>query len=98
MLELNPQVIAWLSVIANLLVQLTKGLVPEALKKWIPLILASILSLIGLSLAAYTGRDPVAGFVEGFFGACGAIGLYEMASALPGVGRLWTSDGWIKAK
>lgn len=95
MLQLDPQVIAWLAIIANLLVQLTKGLYPESFKKYIPISLAGLLMAVGLGLAWYTGRDVVAGAIEGFFAACSAVGLYEMAGAVPGVSQLFHSDGWI---
>ena len=95
MLTLDPAVIAWLAVVANLLVQLTKGLYPEPFKKYVPLLLAGALMAIGAGLALYTGRDLVVGVVEGFFAAMSAVGLYESAAVLPGVKNVFHSSGWI---
>jgi len=95
MLPIDLEVVAWLAVVANIVVQLVKGLLPEGAQKFIPLGLFVILVGFGLGLAAYIGRDLFAGAMEGFFGAASAIGLYEGLSSLPGVQKIYNEKGWI---
>ena len=95
MLPLDPAVIGWLAVVANILIQLVKGFIPEPGHRWIPLGLFVLMMPLGLLLALYTGRDLVVGLLEGFFGAASAVGLYELASSVPGVDRVFNGRGWL---
>lgn len=94
----DPQTVSLLGVVANLLTQLVKGLIPDPYKVYIPSVLAVVLMAIGAGLAAYGGRDIVAGLFEGLFGAAAAVGLYEVTSQLPGLQNVFHSAGWIGRK
>jgi hypothetical protein len=96
MLSLSAEVIAFLAAIGNVLVQAIKGLLPEAARPYIPVGLLVVMSLVGIAVAMYAGRDPVVGLFEGFLGAATAVGLYEGAAALPGLNRVYNEDGWIR--
>ena len=96
MLTLDPEVILFLAVVANIVVQLVKGFLPEDWAKWIPLGLFALMMPVGLGIAAYVGRDLVVGLLEGFFAAASAVGLYELGSSLPGVKAVMNSAGWLK--
>lgn len=92
---LESQVIALLSSVALIFTQTIKNLIPEGGRKWIPLGLLFVLTLLGLGLSMYMGRDPVAGVLEGFFGGAAALGYYEVGSNVPGVNRVVNSKGWV---
>lgn len=95
-MELDPRWIGLLAAIANVLVQLVKGLFSDGLKRWIPLLVIGVLGLAGLGLAAYYGRDLVAGALEGFFAGASSVGFYEIAKSLPGVQLAFNGNGWFK--
>ena len=95
---LESQIITIIAGIATTLTQLLKGLVDEAYKKWIPLVLAVVCTAVGVGLAFYYGRDPVAGALEGFFAFAGAVGFYELASVVPGANSAFNDRGWIAKK
>jgi hypothetical protein len=95
---LSSEVLALLSGVATVFTQLVKGLLPEKVKDWIPLILCVLLTGIGCALAVNYGRDPVAGALEGFFAFAAAVGFYEGASALPIVNKAFNGRGWIQKK
>jgi hypothetical protein len=95
MLGLDPGVIGFLAAIGNILVQAIKGLLPEGARPYIPVGLIAIMMVLGTAIALYVGRDPVVGLFEGFFGAATAVGIYEGASALPGLEKVYNSAGWI---
>ena len=92
---LDSNILALMSSIGTVFVQAIKGLLPDRAKAFIPVGLIALMIVIGLSLAFYYGRDPLAGALEGFFGAAGAIGIYEGANAIPGVKAVASSKGWI---
>ena len=90
--EIDSAVLTMFSSVAAVLVQLLKGLVNEAYHRFIPLALFVVMTPLGVALAAYTARDPVAGGLEGFFGFAGAVGFYQVAKTVaPSVvnGRGW---------
>lgn len=95
---LSSEVISLMSSITAIFVQMVKGLVPEKVKQYIPLILFFILVPLGVLLALYTGRDPVSGALEGLFGFASAVGFYETASRTPGVKAAFNGRGWINRK
>lgn len=92
---LESQLIALFSSVASIFTQIIKNLIPEGGRKWIPLGLLFILTLLGLGLSMYMGRDPVAGVLEGFFGGAAALGYYEVASNVPGVKEVVNGKGWV---
>lgn len=94
--SLDPEIIGLLAAVANIITQMVKDLIPEAGKKWIPLGLIVLLMGVGISLAGAYGRDLIAGLLEGLFGGASAVGFYEAANKLPGLGKVWTSAGWIR--
>lgn len=91
----DAQVLAMLSSVAAIFTQLLKGLLPENVRTYIPLILIAILVPLGVGLAFYTGRDPVAGALEGLFAAASAVGFYEAAHVTPGVRLIFKHRGWV---
>lgn len=95
MLSLDPLVIGFLAVVANILVQAVKGLLPEKAKALLPVGIMAVMAGCGALLAWYTGRDPVSGGLEGFFAGASSVGLYELASNVPGLSRVFSSAGWI---
>lgn len=92
---LESQIIALFSSVASIFMQTIKNLIPERGRRWIPLGLLFVLTLLGLGLSMYMGRDPVAGVLEGFFGGAAALGYYEIASNTPGVNRVVNRKGWV---
>ena len=92
---LESQIIALLAGVATILVQAFKNLVPDSGRDWIPPALLFLLTLAGIGLAMYYGRDPVAGLLEGLFGGASSLGFYEFASAVPGVNRAFNGKGWV---
>ncbi len=92
---LESSVLAILSSVATIVVQLVKGLLPEKVKQFLPLIIAVILVPLGALLALYYGRDPVAGALEGLFAFGASVGFYEAASNVPGVRSAFNDRGWL---
>ena len=92
---IRPEVVALIASVALILVQLLKGVFSGSSKKWIPLILITLLTLGGVGLAAAYHYDLIAGALEGFFGAASSVGLYEGLAAIPVVNRAVNSKGWI---
>jgi len=89
---IDSAVLGLFASVAAVLVQLLKGLVDEAYHRWIPLAMFLVMTPLGVALAMYMARDPVAGALEGFFGFAGAVGFYQAAKAVaPSVvnGRGW---------
>ena len=96
MLTLDPTVIGFLAIIAGILVQAVKGVLSADVRRFLPIIIMAVMSLVGLGLAAYVERDLVVGVIEGFFAGASSVGLYEGASRLPGLNSLFNSQGWFK--
>lgn len=92
---IRPEIIALVAAIANVLIQLFKGPIPEKVREWIPIILMFLLTAGGVGLAAAYGYDLLAGALEGFFGAATALGFYATASSIPGVRKVVGSNGWV---
>jgi len=92
---LESSVLAILTSVATIMAQLIKGLLPEKVKQYLPLILAVLLVPIGTLLAYAYGRDPIAGALEGLFAFGSAVGFYEAASKVPVAKQVFTSEGWI---
>jgi hypothetical protein len=97
-MPVDPVAIAFLTTIAAILVQAVKGLLSEPVKKFIPLALLVLMPLVGLGLALYQGADALKGVFEGFFAGASAVGLYETGNSLPGVGTVFSDNGWITRK
>ena len=95
MLNLDPLVIGFLAVVANVVVQALKGVLPDAVRKYLPLVIMAVMAAVGLGLALYLGRDPVAGLLEGFFAGASAVGLYEAEARIPGVRAVFHDRGWL---
>ena len=93
--QIESGIIALLASVASVFVQASKNLVPDSSRDWIAPALLFLLTLVGLGLSFYYGRDPVVGVLEGFFGGATALGFYEGASAIPGVNRVFNGKGWI---
>jgi len=91
--QLDSAVLAMFSSVAAVLVQLLKGLVDEAYHRWIPLAMFLVMTPMGVALAFYSARDPVAGGLEGFFGFASAVGFYAAAKTV--APALANSRGWI---
>ena len=90
--QIDPAVLALFASVAAVFVQLLKGLVNEVYHRFIPVALFVVMTPLGVALALYMGRDPVAGALEGFFGFASSVGFYQVAKTLaPGVvnGRGW---------
>lgn len=102
--DLDPRIILFLATAANAIVQFIKGRLPEsdpdsdkmAARDWIPIILLPATTAVGCLMAAYYGRDLVAGAFEGFFAGASAVGIYELGSRIPGLDKLFTSPGWFR--
>lgn len=92
---LESQVIALLASVATILTQAFKNVIPEAGREWIPVGLLFLLTLVGVGLAMYYGRDPVAGVLEGFFAGGTALGFYAGASTVPGANKVFNGRGWV---
>ena len=91
--QLDSGVLTLFASVAVIFVQLLKGLVNETYHRFIPLALFVVMTPMGVALAFYSGRDPVAGGLEGFFGFATAVGFYAAGKAIaPGVVN---SAGWI---
>ncbi|HUX30177.1 MAG TPA: hypothetical protein VMV78_06070 [Thiobacillus sp.] len=90
---IDSAVLATFSSIAAVLVQLLKGMVDDAYHRWIPLAMFVVMTPLGVALAMYMGRDPVAGALEGFFGFAGAVGFYQAAKAV--APSVVNGKGWI---
>lgn len=95
---IDSSVLAMLSSVAVVVVQLVKGLLDDSVKRWIPLVLFVVMLPVGVLLAYYYGRDPVAGLLEGLFGFASAVGFYEAASEVPGVKKVMNGRGWVYRK
>jgi len=80
--QLDSAVLALFSSVAAVLVQLLKGLVDEAYHRWIPLAMFLVMTPMGVALAFYSARDPVAGGLEGFFGFAAAVGFYQAGKTI----------------
>lgn len=93
--QLDSGVIALLASIISALTQLVKGvLLGEDAKRYLPLGVVFLSAALGIGLAVYHGRDPVAGITEGTIAGLTALGLYATAkSAVP---KVVNSDGWLK--
>ena len=94
--QLDPGIMLWLAGAANVVVQLIKGLLKESLRRWIPAAVLLLWSGTGAGLAAYYGRDVVAGVWEGFFAGAAACGIYKLESAIPGLNRVFSRSGWLR--
>jgi len=100
--SLEPTIILFLATAANVLVQIVNGRLPAAesderrLRDWIPIFLVPVMIAIGASMAFYFGRDPVAGTFEGLFAGAASVGIYELGSQVPVIGRAFTSSGWFR--
>ena len=92
---LESQIIALLASVASILTQAFKNIIPDEGRRWVPPGLLFLLTLLGLGLSMYFGRDPVTGVLEGFFGGASALGFYEIASNVPGVKRMVNGKGWV---
>lgn len=92
---LSSEVLALMAAVATVIVQLVKGLLPERVKQFLPLILCVLMVPLGTLLAAYYGRDPVAGALEGLFAFGSSVGFYEGASELPGVKSVFNGKDWL---
>jgi hypothetical protein len=88
-------VLALLASVSTVAAQLVKGLLSDKLKSYLPLILFVVMVPLGLGMALYMGRDPVAGALEGLFGFASSVGFYEAANSLPGVNTVFNERGWI---
>jgi len=99
---LDPAIIAFLSFVANVIVQVVKGRLPDPetdtrrLRDWIPIVLVPGMAAIGASMAYNFGRDWVAGAFEGLFAGAASVGIYELGSQVPVIGRAFTSSGWFR--
>ena len=90
--QIDSTVLALFSSIAAVFVQILKGLVSEAYHRFIPVAMFIVMTPLGVALALYMVRDPVAGALEGFFGFAAAVGFYQAAKTVaPSVvnGRGW---------
>lgn len=92
---LSSEVLALLGAVSTVFAQLVKGLLPEKVKTYLPLVLFVVLVPLGVALAIYYGRDPVAGALEGLFGFASSVGFYEAANKVPGAKVAFNSRGWI---
>ena len=73
----NLAVSAVLGVVAAVLTQYVKGIVPEPYHKYIPLPLALVCLGVGVLLAWLNGGDLVQGGTEGFIAAAIAVYGYQ---------------------
>lgn len=91
--EISSQAIGLMASLAVIFVQVVKDALPEKIKPYIPVALVVALPLIRVGLCLYYGTDPVAGALEGIFGAGSAIGAYEAGHQL--APSVVTSRGWL---
>lgn len=93
--ELNSAVIAFLTVIANVVVQSVKGPLPEKVKAYIPITLMVLMSIVGSLIALAYSRDVIAGLIEGLLAGASAAGIYQAAAVVPGVRSILNKSGWF---
>jgi len=95
--ELDSATIALLASVLSALTQLVKGvLLSEEAKRYLPLGVVFVSTLVGLLLAFYLGRDPVVGVFEGVISGLSALGLYASGKSI--VPAAINSGGWLKRK
>lgn len=92
---IDSTVLTLLASVATVVTQLVKGLLPDKLKAYLPVMIFAVLLPLGTALALYYQRDPVAGALEGLFGFASAVGFYETANAIPGAREVFNDRGWI---
>ena len=77
----DVRVSAVLGIVAALLTQYVKGVIPEEQHKWIPLPLALVCMGVGVLYAFLQGQNMVNGGVEGFVAAAIAVYGYQFVKA-----------------
>lgn len=88
--------ILFIASVIEILTQLVKGLVPEKVRDWIPVVLAAVGLILGALFGVYYQKDLMAAVFEGLFGAATALGFYQVSSRLPAVEKAFGSRGWIR--
>lgn len=87
--------ILFIASIIEILTQLVKGLVPEKLRDWIPIVLTAVGLILGAVFGVYYQKDLMAAVFEGLFGAATALGFYQVSSRVPAIEKAFGSKGWI---
>ena len=95
--DLDSATIALLASVMSALTQLVKGvLLSEEAKRYLPLGVVFVSTLVGLLLAFYLGRDPVVGTFEGVISGLSALGLYASGKSV--APNAINTGGWLKRK
>jgi len=94
--QVDANIVTFLAGLFAALVQLVKGLVldNEEAKRWLPLGIVFVATIVGMLLAFYYGRDPVVGLLEGMIGGLTSLGLYAAGKSV--APNVVNSKGWIR--